>query len=253
MISGLAGSWQNAQRSVNRVDPISSGLRNFIDPPATTFRGIDEWGRDFATGLVSAHSLQVENRELRNQLNAVAMYTEQVERLNLEIDQLRRLQSIKGRPGQEPVTATIIGLFPYENRITLNVGSGNGIRAGMPVVCADGLVGIVQTVEPSRCQAMMLTSASVQIGAMAQAHNPPPVGLIRGINLNTLSLSFLDPKAPVQMGDTVITSGFGERIPRGLLIGKIIQVADDAQYGTRIAQVAPAVSIGSIQEVKVLR
>jgi rod shape-determining protein MreC len=247
------GSWQNTRRAVNEVDAVTSSLQAIVQPSSSLFGGITLGTADFLRGVAASRSLVDENRRLRKALGAANLYTEQLDRLQNDLDQLRRLQGIGSRPGVNAVAARITGFYPYENRITIDVGSKQGVHAGMPVVCADGLVGIVQTVEAGRAQALMLTSKSVQIGAMAIGHNPPPAGLVEGVNSSSLTLNLLDPKAPISIGDTVVTSGFGERIPRGLVIGKVIQVEDDAQYGKRTAQIDPAVSIGSIQEVKILK
>jgi rod shape-determining protein MreC len=253
VVGVVLGGWQNTRRSKNEVDPVTSTLQSVTQPVASMFEWLVLGTTDFVRGVASSRALMEENRRLRDSLVAARLYTEQMDRLENDLDHLRRLQGIGNRPGVDSIAARITGFYPYENRITIDIGAKNGIHAGMPVVCADGLVGIVQTVEASRSQALMLTSKSVQIGAMALGHNPPPAGLIEGVNSSSLTLNLLDPKAPITIGDTIVTSGFGERIPRGLVIGKVIQIEDDAQYGKRTAQIDPAVSIGSIQEVKVLR
>jgi len=85
------------------------------------------------------------------------------------------------------------------------------------------------------------------------SRNPPPIGLFTGINASTLELTLYDPKAPVQIGDVIVTSGYGERIPGGIVIGKVIQVDDDEEFGTRKAMIDPSVSMGQVREVQILK
>lgn len=202
--------------------------------------------------LFQGAKLRQENAALRAEINAASMYLETIERLNRELDQARKLQGLPSTPGQASVAADIVGFFPSDNRITLSVGKSKGVRPGMPVIAADGMLGVVQTVEGNRCQALLLQSAALKIGAMDASRNPPPTGLLQGVDSNTLSFTLFDPKATISVGDTIVTSGFGERIPRGLVIGKVIQVEDIAELGTRRASVDPAISMGLIREVKVL-
>jgi len=240
---------QRAARAVNQVDPITATVRNVVGGPALA--GGESAG--FLQDLFEGGRLRRENEALRAQINAAELYSETVDRLNREIDQLRRLQGLPSTPGQRAVSADIVGFFPSDNRITLSRGRSSGIRPGMPVIAADGLVGVVQTVEDSRSQALLLHSAALKIGAMDASRNPSPTGLLQGVDSSTVSFTLFDPKAPIEVGDLIVTSGFGERIPRGLVIGRVIQVEDIAELGTRRAMVDPAVNLGLIREVKVLQ
>ncbi|MER3496314.1 MAG: hypothetical protein C4320_05630 [Armatimonadota bacterium] len=122
-----------------------------------------------------------------------------------------------------------------------------------PVVAAAGLLGIVQTVSAHESTALLITSTASTLGAIAPAHDPPPAGLVRGENSTTLTVTFADPNAPIKMGDALVTTGYSELVPRGLLIGRVIQVNDNPEMGSRTARVYPAVQIGRVREVAVLR
>ncbi len=208
---------------------------------------------DFFHGIFAAARLTRENRTLREQANVIAQYSETVDRYVAEVDELRRFSGLPQLPGRERVAADVVGFFFNDNRITLDVGSSKGVAAGMPVQNAEGLVGIVQTVSNGSCQVLLLPSSSLTIGAIDTARNPPPAGLLRGENGSTLNLTFKDPQAPVQNGDQIVTTGFSDKIPRGIPIGQVIQVKDDADFGTRRAVVYPYVSLGTLREVWVVK
>lgn len=150
--------------------------------------------------------------------------------------------------------AEVIGYFPYENRFTLNVGWDSGVKVGQPVVAAGGLLGKIQVVTGKTSQVLLLASPepSNRIGALA-LRNPPSAGLLRGESSATFVLEFSDPKAPVATGDLVVTAGFSEHIPRGIPIGRVIQVDDNVEFGKRQARVYPSASIGNVREVFVLK
>jgi len=208
---------------------------------------------DFVFGMVNAQKLAVEVRALKDQVKVAQLYSETTSRLSQEIDSLRRIQLLPPLPGKVRVAADVVGYFPYENRLSLSVGAKQGISAGMAVVCADGMVGIVQTVEPNSCQVISITNTSIKMGALVMDRNPASAGLLRGRDSSTLTVSFQDPKAPIQIGDRVMTTGYSELIPRGILIGKVIQVDDDVAFGRREAVIDPSVSIGTVREVQVIR
>jgi rod shape-determining protein MreC len=195
----------------------------------------------------------LENRRLRALAQSAQMYNAQIEMYRGEVDRLRIMQGFGPIPGKERVLADVIGFAAYENRITLNVGQSKGVRPGMPVEAPEGLVGTVQTVEANRCHVLLITSRSLKIGAVDMDRNPPPAGLIIGENTNSLAVEFQDPKAPVEVGDRVVTSGYSEMIPRGIIIGKVISVDSDEAFGMLRAKVFPAISVGTLREVHVLK
>ena len=65
-------------------------------------------------------------------------------------------------------------------------------------------------------------------------------------------MTFLDSMAPAQIGDLVVTSGFSDKIPRGLLIGKIIQVEPNEELGALKGRLSPAFEPGNLDSVFVL-
>jgi rod shape-determining protein MreC len=254
IVTGVAlGRLQTAHRTVGRVDPISSVLQTVVSPISRPMGSLATSGNDFFAGLFSARQLSIENQRLRALAQSAALYTEQIQRLDAEIERLRTLEAMGPIPGKTRIPAQVIGFAFYENRLTLDVGSKQGVEVGCPVEAPDGLVGTVQVVEPNRCQVLLLTSRGLKIGAIDLSRNPPPAGLLQGESSSTLVLTFQDPKAPVEIGDKIVTFGASERIPRGILIGRVISVATDEEFGSLRAIIDPAVSVGQLREVHVLR
>lgn len=253
-ILGIAlGKRQSMARADGKAEPVTAVVQTLISPVSRPFGNAAVSSSDFFSGLFAAKRLTAENRRLQALAISAAMYTEQLERLNGEIERLRTLQGFPPLPGKTRVPAEIVGYMPYENRITLSAGANKGIKVGCPVESPEGLVGTVQVVEPDRCQALLLTSTGLTIGALDNSRNPPPAGFLRGENSSTLTLTFQDPVAPVEIGDRIVTSGFSDRIPRGILIGRVISVERDEEFGSLHAKIDPIVSVGNLREVHILK
>lgn len=247
------GSWQRSLRLRGQRTPVETGVSLLIGPPRVAMVAIGNGLGDFVAGVFHGSSLKRENALLRERLATAAMYDETTRRLEQEVDSLRRLNGMKELPGRRRILADLRGYAALENRITIGVGSAEGVKRGMPVVAAAGLLGIVQTVSAHESTALLITSAASTLGAIAPSHDPPPAGLVRGENSATLTVTFADPNAPIKMGDALVTTGYSELVPRGLLIGRVIQVNDNPEMGSRTARVYPAVQIGRVREVAVLR
>lgn len=262
LLGVVIGSIQNASRTQDHVDRVSAVVRTIVMPVGSLLNGTVRTTMAFVTGTLSATKLVRENQRLKALELVYASYSERIDELKKENETLRVLQGFGPLPGKTRVPAVVYGFSINENRLTINVGSNQGVKAGCPVESAVGLVGTVEDVEPTRSQVLLLTSAGLQpnskgkallIGAIDVNRNPPPAGLLRGENSSTLTLTFMDPKAPVQIGDTIVTAGYNSgKIPRGLIIGKVIQLDPSEEFGTLKARVDPAFSLGNLEDLFVL-
>lgn len=248
----VLGRMQTGARTDGKVDIASRTVRTTIEPAASALTGAANWMSDFTAGIAESAALKAENRRLKEVARAAALYGETVSRITSESARLRKLLDLPKVPGRSRIAGTVIGYMPTENRITISVGRATGVRQGMPVVTADGLAGVIQTVDATSCQALLISSPRLPVGALIR-RDPPTAGIVRGESARSLSLDYLDMQASVQVGDLVETSGYSERIPPGIPIGKVIQVQDDPEYGSRRCQVFPNVQVGTLRDVYVLR
>ena len=244
---------QSSAAKAGRIDPVTLGFQaavtTFGRPLKATIDGGDDMLRRFREG----DRLVQENDALKARLNAMALYEERIGHLEEEVDGLRTLNKLGPLPGHERVSADVVDFAQYEGRITLSVGTERGVGPNMPVISADGLVAIVQTAWKGGCQAALITNAGVQVGGLDLSRKPATAGILKGRDPSTLVLTFFDPNASAQTGDTVVTSGYSSRIPRLLRVGKIYKMEDDPDYGIRRAMVLPFMDLGALKEVQILR
>jgi rod shape-determining protein MreC len=97
----------------------------------------------------------------------------------------QELLALNGLPtlaGINSVTAQVIGDSPsnFAQTVEINQGSANGIRVGMPVLNAAGLVGKITKVYPNRSVLMLITdpayALSVKIVRLPEESTPVDVG-----------------------------------------------------------------------------
>lgn len=252
VIGVLAGTLQKAALTHHRVDPLTGGIRTVEHPVSLSALFLADRAQQFSDVFFYGHQLAAENAVLRTKLNALAMYQDRVDSLISEVDNLRVLQGFGPLPGRVRVPAVVLAYLPYEQTAILNVGSRQGIADGMPVIAPKGLLGTVSSVEYSRCTVTLLTNHDpdrhLKLGAVDISRKP-----IQGGLLEMQWVTFMENQAPVQVGDLLVTSGYSERIPRGIIIGKVISVEDSAQWGARRALIDLAVSPGETREVQVLK
>lgn len=252
MVGLILGALQTRARNDGRLDIVSRLVQRLVEAPAVAVAHAADSTSDFFVGITHAASLRRRIAMLESQQLAQADYAAHVERLESEIDDLRKLQHFASLPGRTAVPAEVSGIFAYDNRIALSVGSDKGIQPGMPVVSGRGLLAIIQTVASDHSEALLLVSPVTKIGAIG-LRNPPPAGLLRGEGGGVLYVDFLDPNAIVQNGDEIVTSGFSDRIPPDIPIGRIIGIEENVDFGTKRAVVFPWASLGAAREVYILK
>lgn len=150
--------------------------------------------------------------------------------LAAEAGRLAALLALDGPAAGDGVAARVISTGPggHTRTLVLDRGGRDGIRVGMPVVAAGGLVGRVLEVAPGESTVLPVTDGQSAVGVRCV---PPPsagadagraAGVVQGIEASRLRLDLLDPSASVHGGDLVVTSGLRHsRFPAGLPVGRV--------------------------------
>jgi rod shape-determining protein MreC len=149
--------------------------------------------------------------------------------LAAEAGRLAALLALDGPAGGEGIAARVIstGGGGAGGPLVLDRGGSDGIRIGMPVVAAGGLVGRVLEVGPGESIVLPVTDAASAVGVRSAA---APVedgaasaaGVAQGLGRSRLRLDLLDPSAPLRSGDLVVTTGLRHSLfPAGLPVGRV--------------------------------
>lgn len=245
------GRLQTNARNQRQLDPVSRGVQASVYPAASVLTSFSRWLADIGLGITSAPSLRQENERLKAIAQAAEQYIPREKLWAQDYHALRKLSGFQAPLERKRIPARPIDYFPLENRLTLSVGKNRGVKPGLAVVTSQGLIGVVQVVDQASCQAILISSPALKVGAMA-LREPPLVGILRGQGLETMLLDYLPANAKVETGDWVVTSGYSTTIPRGIVIGRIVQIEQDPFYGATRARVYPSATIGLAAEVYIL-
>jgi len=108
--------------------------------------------------------------------------------------------------------------------IVIDRGSNDGVTVGAGVIDENGvIIGKIAEVRPTLSRVCLTTSRSCQLPATIQ-NDTRTIGLTEGDKGLTIKMTYIPQSEVINPGDTVITSGLGGEIPRGLLIGEVSQV-----------------------------
>lgn len=228
-------------------------------------------GRAFLAGLsylLRAREVYAENEELRRNLNAIRSRTVLADALEQENIALRRQLELSERQ-YGLIHAEVLsagGIDGWSQRIRISKGSRQGIVPHSPVICPEGLVGIVAETTPNTAEVLLLTDANNRVACRFEPDLPSARGILMGGGKNTsspanltllhtfepLHLTWLDKDITVPERAKIVTSGLGGVYPPGLPVGIVVHNAMDTTRLFQHAQVAPFVDFATLRHVAVL-
>ena len=107
------------------------------------------------------------------------------------------------------------------NRLTINRGSKDGIKAELGVVSSKGIVGITTNVSSNYAVIMSIINENSQINVKLLNNHHFGTLTWNGKDYNTCQLEDLPRQTNIKVGDTIITGGKSTIFPEGILVGTI--------------------------------
>ncbi len=221
-------------------------------------RGIGRIAGDVADSISAAASfgsLADENAQLRD---SVGMLRSELARLRQQSRDDSELVAAANfaaaHPEFELVPATVVsgdGSALYE-LLQIDRGANHGLDLGMAVISLRGLVGRLVDVSPDSAWVLPISSPDSSVAVSVQGNFDDVIGSVQGTATTLLEMDNILLGADIEPGQFVITSGLGSRLPRGILVGHVINVRDRADIITRSADVQPAVNPADITQVLVV-
>jgi rod shape-determining protein MreC len=170
--------------------------------------------------LISAKNeniaLREENNKLRdNYIKALNIYEE-----NKELKSLLNFISPKVNNFK---SARVIGRTNqiFTNQIFIDAGIDSNIKEGSVVSGTIGMIGRVVNIGLNKSAVMLLTDAKSRVPIITSKSRV--AGVLSGNNTVKMDLLYLQKNHNIAVGERVFTSGDGETMPAGILIGVVIE------------------------------
>ncbi|MEG0797808.1 MAG: rod shape-determining protein MreC [Acidaminococcaceae bacterium] len=203
-------------------------------------------------------TMQTENAQLKKDTEELRYANLRMAEIFAENNRLRVLLAYKNEAKNlELLTVKVVGrdFGDLKESLLINAGSEQGIKEEMPVVTADGLVGIVAAVYPTAARVQLVTSPFCKVGGIVLRSASRAVGVVNGIAGQDadLEMNNMSRDANIVAGDVVVTSGLGGRHPRGLVIGSVSKIELDKGGLLMVAEIIPSVDFSHLEEVMVVK
>lgn len=113
----------------------------------------------------------------------------------------------------------------YNNYLTLNRGKSHGVTPNSGVISGSGIVGIVQKTSSNYTSVISVLHRSTKISAKLKQNDYFGSLTWKGDNSEQMNLEAIPKHAEVEVGDTIVTSGYSTMFPKGVMIG-IVETTD---------------------------
>lgn len=228
------------------ITPLQSAVTWISDGVSNFFDGFGD--KDALTQRIE--QLEQENRELKDKL---VNYDE----MKLENDWYSQILSLhEQHKDYQFADGKVITMDPSDPFCSFSIDAGSvaGVKAGDPVITADGLVGIVQEVGLNYSKVRTILDPTLKASASISRTDESGFtgGSLSLADKGLLRLNYLERTSSVVSGDFVVTSGLGGVFPSGLLIGRITEVNADTDGMTLYGLVEPFVDISNLKRVMVI-
>jgi len=134
------------------------------------------------------------------------------------------------------------------NYIELHRGAKQGISADMGVIdINNAVIGTVVDVSDNYSVVMSLLHEQSNLSGRLKKGGETGIVVYDGKTPGILYLKDISRSAKINQGDTVITSGFSDKFPRGLLIGFVKDIINDKSSSTYTVRLMSAANFENLQ------
>lgn len=224
------------------VQYLASALARGISDIAGEYFYLVEVGRD--------------NNRLFREVSRLEQGVQELTSLRKENERLRRLIGLRETISVETVSAAVTTKTPTEFFRVMNVvldHNGAALRPNMPVIAADGAVGLVKKVQGDSATVYLVPDSGFGVDVVVPRTGAR--GYVRGSGDESnylVKVAYAQRADEVNVGDVFVTSGVGCRFPKGIPVARVTEVVkrDFGEYQEVVAQ--PTVDFSRLEEVLVV-
>ncbi|MCX5695531.1 MAG: rod shape-determining protein MreC [Candidatus Omnitrophica bacterium] len=210
------------------------------------------WLRRELGGVIFYHQNLIENSRLRKEVDLLRYKLAGLNEIYLENNRLKRSLAFKQNSALKLICARVIAR-PADNwssGLIIDKGSTSGIRKGLAVISYLGLAGRIIETTASTSKVMLLSDPNLGVSSLVQRSRQE--GLVCGTLGNNLIMKYLPEDADIKLQDVIVSSGLNDTYPKGLLIGRVIDIGKEFSGLSRYALIRPVVDLSNIEEVLVI-
>jgi len=199
--------------------------------------------------LINVHK---ENIHLKKRLDVLRMENYRYREALATNERLLDLLQFKKAIHWPVLAAQVIGRDPsgWFKSVIIDKGEKSGLKVNMPVVNAMGVVGRLVSVSPNFAKVLLIIDQNSAVDCIIQRSRDK--GIAKGFSSKICKLDYVLKSSDVVIGDMVMTSGFGRVFPKGVPVGKVVEVEDRPGELFKDVKVKLLVNFSKLEELLVI-
>jgi rod shape-determining protein MreC len=241
------------------VRDLQHGVAFAFKPIQQAIDGVASEVSSVFTTIAEIDRLRQENVALRDKNDELDAQARTAAELRRENEQLTALLQLRSGLKYQTRAVAVIARESSEARraIVIDRGSGDGLAVGQVVIGAGGaLVGRIVEVGPTFAHVVLIVDSTSTV--TGQLLSSSATGKVVGQLGGALVMTDVDAAAEVSIGDEVFTAGIelggGIRspYPKGLLIGRVVDVKRDPNEVVQTVFLEPAAPLDRLEFLLVI-
>ncbi|MHC1696266.1 MAG: rod shape-determining protein MreC [Eubacteriales bacterium] len=247
VVAGLTG---HAVLLENAVGIVFTPLQKGVDYFQNGLRGYVSYFTEYDT-------LKEENERLKRTLNEKTKTIEDAERLKAENEWLYGFYNLKSEREELSLLDAMIVSRSGGSLLTvftLDKGTAHGVRLHCPVITADGVVGSITQIGTNWAKVESVINPDAGVSAVVARTGD--IGVVEGDFTQSLEgkclIKYLPEDSKIEIGDKIVTSGYGSVYPDGLVIGVIESFYPDPLSHSVFGVIKPSADLEGTNRVMVI-
>jgi rod shape-determining protein MreC len=166
-------------------------------------------------------------------------------------EDLREFEPVRGRLEYPVVGSRVVTRDPLRlgGIWILDAGTESGVGEGMAVISSDGLVGRILSASPGHSQMQTIADPDCRVSVLSSRSRSP--GILHSAEGSGVFVEF-SVTSDIRAGDSLVTWGAGGIFPRGLPVGKVVEVRKMPANVLRNARVIPFQDPWTVRDVFII-
>jgi rod shape-determining protein MreC len=193
-----------------------------------------------------------ENILLKDTIYSLKVENYRYKELLSTYQRLQKLLQFSAPTDQPVLAAQITGKDPsglYQS-VIINRGKKSGLSINMPVINSDGVVGRIVSVSDNYSKVLLIIDQNSAVDCIIERSRSD--GIVKGLSSQTCYMDYVLKTSDINVDDVLVTSGLGGVFPKGLPVGKVIEIKEPTGDFFMDIKIKPYVDFSKLEEVLVI-
>ncbi len=245
-------------QSIGALAPLEAFFGFLSKPLAGGLYSLGSSAKIFYNRQLEKRDLSALVNEQKNQINQLVSENAKLQILEEENEKLRNYLKFFQKTEKKYIMGNIIssvgkiGIMARNQSIIIDKGSSDGLVPGLAAISSQGMIiGKIIEVKDNISIIHLVTNPLCKLAATV-LNSEKTMGIAEGEFGLTVKMNFIPQNNLINEGQTVITSGLEQNIPRGLVIGKITQISKASNELWQDATIEPLINLDSLIVISVI-